>query len=122
VDGVDRLPEILEADGAEIAKDVGSPVELVRLTRSIPSYYLKYYYKFDVVLQEQLEGVESRARQVIDIEGELLDMYRNPNLMEKPKLLERRGGAFYSEAAAQLIASLHDGRGDLQVVDVRNGA
>ncbi|MGH2899971.1 MAG: 6-phospho-beta-glucosidase, partial [Solirubrobacteraceae bacterium] len=59
--------------------------------------------------------------QVIDIEGELLDMYRNPNLDEKPKLLERRGGAFYSEAAAQLIASLHDGRGDVQVVDVRNG-
>ena len=48
-------------------------------------------------------------------------MYRNPNLDEKPKLLERRGGAFYSEAAAQLIASLHDGRGDVQVVDVRNG-
>src|SRR4029077_5911099 len=57
----------------------------------------------------------------MDIEGELLDMYRNPNLDVKPKLLERRGGAFYSEAAAQLIASLHDGRGDVQVVDIRNG-
>ena len=57
----------------------------------------------------------------MDIEGELLTMYRNPNLDEKPKLLERRGGAFYSEAAAQLIASLHDGRGDVQVVDIRNG-
>ena len=57
----------------------------------------------------------------MDIEFELLTMYRNPNLDEKPKLLERRGGAFYSEAAAQLIASLHDGRGDIQVVDVRNG-
>jgi len=100
---------------------VGSPAEIVRLTGSIPSYYLKYYYTFDKVLADQLDGAESRARQVIDIEGELLDMYRNPNLDEKPKLLERRGGAFYSEAAAQLIASLHDGRGDVQVVDVRNG-
>jgi 6-phospho-beta-glucosidase len=121
VDGVDRLPEILDAEAERIAADVGSPVELVRLTRSIPSYYLKYYYAFDHVLQGQLDGVESRAEQVIDIEGELLDMYRNPNLDEKPKLLERRGGAFYSEAAAQLIASLHDGRGDVQVVDIRNG-
>jgi 6-phospho-beta-glucosidase len=121
VDGVDRLPEILAADADRIANDVGSPVELVRLTGSIPSYYLKYYYSFDKVLRDQLDGAESRARQVIDIEGELLDMYRNPNLDEKPKLLERRGGAFYSEAAAQLIASLHDGRGDIQVVDVRNG-
>jgi 6-phospho-beta-glucosidase len=121
VNGVDRLPEILAADADEIAKWVGSPAELLRATGSIPSYYLKYYYSFDTVLQDQLEGAESRARQVIDIEGELLDMYRNPNLYEKPKLLEQRGGAFYSEAAAQLIASLHDGRGDVQVVDVRNG-
>jgi 6-phospho-beta-glucosidase len=49
-------------------------------------------------------------------------MYRNPALDRKPELLEQRGGAFYSEAAAQLIASLHDGRGDVQVVDVRNGS
>ena len=123
VDGVDRLPEVLAAAGGvdEIAGWVGSPAEIVRVTRSIPSYYLKYYYAFDKVLHDQLDGAESRAEQVIDIEGELLDMYRNPNLDEKPKLLERRGGAFYSEAAAQLIASLHDGRGDVQVVDVRNG-
>ncbi|MEO8272875.1 MAG: 6-phospho-beta-glucosidase [Chloroflexota bacterium] len=122
VDGVDRLPEILAGAGAEeIAGWVGSPADIVRLTASIPSYYLKYYYAFDKVLAEQQDGKESRARQVIDIEGELLDMYRNPNLDEKPKLLEQRGGAFYSEAAAQLIASLHDGRGDVQVVDVRNG-
>jgi 6-phospho-beta-glucosidase len=121
VDGVDRLDEIL-ADGADaIAKDVGVAAALLRLTRSIPSYYLKYYYAFDDVLRAQRDGTESRAEQVIDIEGELLDMYRNPNLDEKPRLLERRGGAFYSEAAAQLIASLHDDRGDVQVVDVRNG-
>lgn len=122
VDGVDRLPEILAGGGAdEIAGWVGSPAELVRVTASIPSYYLKYYYRFDEVLHEQVAGKETRAAEVMDIEGELLDMYRNPNLDEKPTLLERRGGAFYSEAAAQLIASLYDGRGDVQVVDIRNG-
>ena len=54
------------------------------------------------------------------IERELLDLYRDPTLDRKPALLESRGGAFYSEAAAQLIASLHAGTGDVQVVDVRN--
>jgi 6-phospho-beta-glucosidase len=121
IGGVDRLPDLLETDAEALATEVGTPVEIVRLTRSIPSYYLKYYYAFDKVLQHQLDGAESRASEVIDIEGELLDMYRNPNLDEKPKLLERRGGAYYSEAAAQLIASLHDGRGDVQIVDIRNG-
>jgi 6-phospho-beta-glucosidase len=122
VDGIDRLDEILEAAAAELGDDVGTPPELVRLTHSIPSYYLKYYYAFDKVLASQLDGAESRAGQVMDIEFELLSMYRNPALDRKPELLEKRGGAFYSEAAAQLIASLHDGRGDVQVVDVRNGA
>ena len=56
----------------------------------------------------------------MEIERGLLDLYRDPNLNEKPKLLEERGGAFYSEAAAQLVASLHAGTGDVQVVDVRN--
>jgi 6-phospho-beta-glucosidase len=41
-------------------------------------------------------------------------------LDSKPELLEKRGGAFYSEAAAQLMASLHAGTGDEQVVDVKN--
>ena len=45
---------------------------------------------------------------------------RDPSLDEKPKLLEERGGAFYSEAAAQLVASLHAGTGDVQVVNLRN--
>ena len=48
-------------------------------------------------------------------------MYADPTLDTKPALLNDRGGAFYSEAAAQLLASLHDGAGDVQVVDVRNG-
>ena len=121
VDGVDRLPELLATEGEDLATDVGSPFEILRITRSLPSYYLKYYYEFDEVLRKQRDGAETRAEQVMDIEDELLVMYRNPHLDEKPKLLERRGGAFYSEAAAQLIASLHDGRGDVQVVDVRNG-
>jgi len=122
VDGVDRLPEILSGEGAAgIAEWVGSPAEIVRLTNSIPSYYLKYYYMFDKVLHDQQDGAETRAGEVMDIEHELLTMYRNPNLDEKPKLLEKRGGAYYSEAAAQLIASLHDGRGDVQIVDIRNG-
>ena len=96
VDGVERLPEILETEAAALADDIGTPPEIVRLTRSIPSYYLKYYYAFDKVLESQRDRAESRASEVMDIEFELLSMYRNPNLDEKPKLLEQRGGAFYS--------------------------
>jgi 6-phospho-beta-glucosidase len=56
----------------------------------------------------------------MEIEQELLEMYRDPELREKPKLLEERGGAWYSEAAAMLVESLHLDRGDVQIVNVRN--
>jgi 6-phospho-beta-glucosidase len=119
VDGVDRLPELLGADPGWIADHVGMPAELVCALRAIPSYYLRYYYETAGVVEEQRSG-HTRAQDVIDIEARLLDLYRDETLAEKPALLADRGGAFYSEAAAQLIASLHDGAGDLQVVNVRN--
>ena len=56
-----------------------------------------------------------------EIERELLELYRDPALVEKPALLEQRGGAFYSEAAIALVGSLFADTGDVQVVDVRNG-
>jgi 6-phospho-beta-glucosidase len=120
VGGVDRLPELLAAHGPAIAEEMDLPLEAFRRLGAIPSYYLRYFYTFDDVLAEQRDG-HTRAQEVIDIEGRLLDMYRDPALDRKPALLADRGGAFYSEAAAQLLASLHDGRGDVQVVDVRNG-
>jgi 6-phospho-beta-glucosidase len=119
VDGIDRLPELLERDADMLGEMVGVPGNLVRTVGALPSYYLRYYYSTDVVLQEQLDG-HTRAQEVMDIESQLLELYRDPTLDTKPELLEHRGGAFYSEAAAQLIASLHDGAGDIQVVDTYN--
>ena len=121
VDGVDRLPELLAGrDRRSLAEQVGLPGELLRGLGAIPSYYLRYYYRLDQVLERAARRRPHAGQEVIDIEAQLLEMYRDPALAEKPALLGDRGGAFYSEAAAQLIASLHDGAGDVQVVDVRN--
>ena len=121
VDGVDRLPELIDRSAEVIAGEIGIPAALIELLRAIPSYYLRYYYLTDEILREQLSGSKrSRAVEVMEIERRLLEMYRNPELAEKPSLLEQRGGAYYSEAAAQLIASLQAGTGDDQVVDIRN--
>lgn len=119
IDGVDRLPELLADDAAGLAAEVRVPVTRIVAQQAIPSYYLRYYDDEALVVAEAKEH-PTRAEEVMTIERDLLQMYRDPNLDTKPELLEHRGGAFYSEAAAQLIASLTDGRGDLQVVDVRN--
>jgi 6-phospho-beta-glucosidase len=120
VDGRDALPELLVEHGDALAEQAGLPRRLLDRLGAIPSYYLHYYYLHDAVLEEQLHGVP-RAAEVARIERELLELYRNPTLTTKPALLERRGGAYYSEAAVQLIAALATGSGDAQVVDVRNG-
>jgi 6-phospho-beta-glucosidase len=119
VDGIDRLPEILSTRIELVADESEMPAELIRALGAVPSYYLHYYYLTDEVIERQRTG-RTRAEEVMDIEAGLLELYRDPDLAEKPELLARRGGAFYSEAAAQLIASLHEGTGDLQVVNVRN--
>ncbi len=119
-DGRDVLPEILEAHAEELGRELELDPGMLRELGTVPSYYLRYYYAFDDVMAEQSNG-HVRADEVMDLERRLLDMYADPTLDTKPALLADRGGAFYSEAAAQLLASLNDGTGDVQVVDVRNG-
>jgi 6-phospho-beta-glucosidase len=119
LDGGDVLPELLAAHGDEIAADLELPRRLLDELGAVPSYYLRYFYAHDEVLREQLDGVP-RAQTVAEIERGLLELYRDPNLNEKPALLMQRGGAFYSEAALGLVASLVSGDGAVHEVDVRN--
>jgi 6-phospho-beta-glucosidase len=120
VDGVDRLPELLAAPAAaELAAEVEVPLELMRTLGAIPSYYLHYYYCTDQAVRAQAAGPQ-RAAEVLEIEQALLAMYADPTLDRKPDLLEQRGGAYYSEAAAGLVTSLLTGDGARHVVDMRN--
>jgi len=119
VDGDDVLPGLLEGHGDELAEEVGLPLRLLEELGAVPSYYLRYFYEHDAVLAEQLDGVP-RATTVAEIEAGLLELYRDPSLNEKPALLEQRGGAFYSEAAAGLVRSLAYDIGDVHEVDVHN--
>jgi 6-phospho-beta-glucosidase len=121
VDGIDRLPELIAKQGEEIAVHTGLPLAATAEYGAVPSYYLRYYWAHDAVLEEE-RGRTTRAEEVAEIERQLLEMYTDPSLNTKPELLTHRGGAFYSEAAVALLASLlTDGR-DRQVVNVRNNA
>jgi 6-phospho-beta-glucosidase len=120
VDGRDVLAEVIDGYGDAIAEEIGLPRALIEDLGAIPSYYLSYFYAEREVLEEQRTS-PPRARTVMRIERGLLDLYRDPSLAEKPALLEQRGGAFYSEAAIQLVGSLRADSGDTQVVDIRNG-
>ena len=117
----DRLGELFERFGPELELESGVPVDVLRLQHALPSYYVHYYYGHDAeVAQQAASGYRSRADVVAELETTLLEAYRDPALTTKPDALSYRGGAFYSLAAVRLMASLHAGTGDVQVVDMRN--
>lgn len=127
VEGVDRLPELLDRREEYVGKNVPATEwdpDFLRSLGGLPSYYLKYFYMTDVMLAEQLESLKSggtRAEIVKKVEDELFELYKNPELQEKPKQLEKRGGAYYSEAAVNLMESLYGDRRDIQTLNVLNG-
>ena len=117
----DRLDELFEGFGPEVELESGVSAEVLRLQHALPSYYVHYYYGHDAeVAQQESPGYRSRADVVAELETTLLDEYRDPALTTKPAALSYRGGAFYALAAVRLMASLHAGTGDVQVVDMRN--
>jgi len=119
VDGSDVLPELMQKKTEELAEHLELPAGLLARLGCIPSYYLRYFYLHDVVVDE-LRTQVSRASEVAAIERTLLAQYRDPSVNVKPELLARRGGAFYSEAALDLVRALWADTGTVQVVDVRN--
>jgi 6-phospho-beta-glucosidase len=121
LDGNDVLPDLMAEHGDELARFSNMPPFVLEELGVVPSSYLHYFYAHDKVLAEQLDGAVPRAEVVAQIERELLEMYRDPSLNEKPALLEQRGGAFYSEAAVGLVAALSGHREGIHVVDIRNG-
>lgn len=132
VDGQSRLEEILEiyqhisAEDAISMKNFAtlpfSP-EFIRGLHCIPCPYHNYYFFTREQLEEELrEYKEGRVRgEVVKrVEEELFELYKDENLDVKPRQLEMRGGARYSDAACNLICSLYNNTGDIQYVDVSN--
>ncbi|MYR87297.1 6-phospho-beta-glucosidase [Streptomyces sp. SID685] len=119
-EGENVLPKLLAEHGDAIADDLRLPRALLDRLGVVPSYYLRYFYAHDEVVRE-LRTKPSRAEEVARMERELLEMYGDPALDEKPALLAERGGAYYSEAAVDLAAALLRGEGSpYQVVNTLN--
>ncbi|MGG7462933.1 6-phospho-beta-glucosidase [Plantibacter sp. YIM 135347] len=119
VDGVDRLPELIDTRIDDLASVFRITPEHLRLQNAVPSYYLHYYYAQNEVFRDQ-QREPARAEVVMGVERELLEVYRDESVTTKPAQLQERGGRYYSLAAIQLVASLLQDRGDVQVVNVRN--
>lgn len=127
VNGEDKLPEMIGGGKDYSATNVTAfdwDPDFLSSLGALPTYYLRYFYMTDTMYAEMKESMEkdgTRADVVSRVEEELFELYKDVNLKEKPKQLEKRGGAFYSEAAVNLMHSLYTDRRDIQTLNVRNG-
>ncbi|MFD0051242.1 6-phospho-beta-glucosidase [Actinomycetes bacterium NPDC127524] len=130
VDGVSVQNEVIEKmanpENSISMKNIASlgwDPDFLRALKIIPCGYHRYYFKTNEMLEEDLESsikVGTRAEVVKQVENELFELYKDPELTVKPHQLEQRGGAYYSDAACNLINSIYNDKRDIQTVNTRN--
>ena len=128
VDGIDRSPEAIAAfRGLTInsATPGNSPAwvqSTIDYLQAIPNYYLLYYYEEKAWIDFQRNNA-TRASEVMKIEDILLEKFADEALVTKPAELMERGGAYYSDSAAELMADIHNDAGTVHIVNtLNNGA
>lgn len=123
----DELVQILSAVGKEESLaniyDIPFSSEFIEGFKHLGIGYIRYYLQKQQMLDHCLEDGKNgkcRAQVVKQVEKDLFEKYKDESLDVKPKELELRGGAYYSDAACNLISSLYNDKGDIQVVDTLN--
>jgi 6-phospho-beta-glucosidase len=123
IDGEDVWTQVMEGMLAQLRADPEPEWDprTIESLRMIPNSYLQYFYYTAHKLAEQQQWPPSRAEQVIAIEESLLRQYADPTLREAPADLMKRGGAFYSTVATQLLNAHYNDLGETHVANVRHG-
>jgi 6-phospho-beta-glucosidase len=122
VDGEDIWPRVMESYISEAKKDPlsGWDPNTIEALRMLPNYYLGYFYYTDRKLADQGDWPPSRAEEVMEVENDLLRMYADPGLREPPEDLMKRGGAYYSTVATQLLNAHFNDFNERHVVNIPN--
>ncbi len=123
IDGEDVWPQVIGGFIEDLKKESEPEWEprTIEVLRMIPNYYLQYFYHTDKKLKSQEKWPPSRAEEVIEVEKDLLREYADPNLKEPPADLMKRGGAYYSTVATQLLNAHYNDLGETHVVNIKNG-
>jgi len=123
LDGQDMWPQVMEALLAEWGEEEEPEwdARTIEALGMIPNYYLHYYYYTARHIAAQNNWPPSRADKVIEVERDLLRQYADPALLEPPADLMKRGGAYYSTVATQLLQSHYGDTGETHVVNARHG-
>jgi 6-phospho-beta-glucosidase len=122
IDGEDVWAQIIQGFISDLKQEEDPEWDprTIEVLRMIPNYYLQYFYHTDKKLKSQEKWPPSRAEEVIEIEKDLLRKYADPSLNEPPAELMKRGGAYYSTVATQLLNAHYNDLGETHVVNIAN--
>jgi 6-phospho-beta-glucosidase len=122
VEGEDVWPQVIQGFISDLRKEEHPEWDprTIEVLRMMPNYYLQYFYHTDKKLKSQEKWPPSRAEEVIEVEKDLLREYADPNLKEPPADLMKRGGAYYSTVATQLLNAHYNDLGETHVVNTKN--
>lgn len=125
IDGEEVWPQLLEHYLAELRaepKPDWTP-RVIETLKMIPNYYLHYFYDTSKAVAAQAKWPPSRAEEVMAVEKELFAQYAEPERSTPPEGLMKRGGAYYSTLATQLLDAHYNDLGETHVVNtVHRGA
>jgi len=97
--------------------------EWLQAIRMIPGWYLRYFYYPERVLEEDRCRERSDGEEDRLAEEKLLQIYLTTGFTQEARqILAAKGGAQYYLPVLQVIDSMIHDRGELVVVDVRNGS
>ncbi|ADL50831.1 6-phospho-beta-glucosidase [Clostridium cellulovorans] len=119
------IDHINEKDGGTPANifEAEFSLELLHSMNLLPCGYHRYYYSEKEMLEHSLEDFRkggTRAEQMKEVEAALFEVYKNPDLNKKPEELQKRGGAYYSDAACECISAIYNNKGIRMVVSTEN--
>lgn len=103
--------------------DIPWSVDFIKGCKVLPCFYHRYYFQKEEMLEHLLEDYkkgQTRAQVVMQVEKSLFEKYKDIHLDEKPEELQLRGGAYYSDAACNLMAGLYNDDKTIQVVNTKN--
>ncbi|WP_312952533.1 6-phospho-beta-glucosidase [Superficieibacter sp.] len=122
-DFIEKLAQGVGANKLKNIPDIGLPADFIRALKLYPLSYLKYFYLNREMVEHELEELKNggtRGERSLGIEHALLEIYKNPELCEKPAELSSRGGAWYSDTACSIISSIYNNKHEVHVVNVPN--
>ncbi|MCB9508379.1 MAG: 6-phospho-beta-glucosidase [Myxococcales bacterium] len=126
VDGADVLPSLLAqveagVPGPANIPEIAYPPGLLAALGMIPSSYVRYFYLPSEMLAELQAAKRTRAQEVAELEEALLSGYADPTTPAVlPPLLSKRGGAWYSRLAVDVLAALTSPEPTVHIVNTTN--